>query len=141
MPGSRKSDEETKPKIDTGEPVVDLDGPALDVETEDDELDDDVDAIAAEDDDDDVELDDVPATAAGKASAARLIDLLVEKKALALHAKKPGPALIEAAARVLDSPLPAKMKAAKLSDAIVDSDDVDEFFIDDETMIELLKRW
>lgn len=139
MPGSRKSQDESKAEVDTN--GVPLDAVPLETEPGDDELEDGVDAIAAEEDDDDIELEEIPATAAGKASAARLIDLLVEKKALALHAKKPGAALIEATARVLESPLPMKVKAGRLSDAIVDSDDVDELFIDDETMTELLKRW
>ena len=34
-----------------------------------------------------------------------------------------------------------KQKATKLSDTLVDSDDVDDFFLDDETLIEILKRW
>jgi hypothetical protein len=118
-----------------------------DEEPESDELeegdDDDDDAAdpAAEEDEDDVDLEDVPATAAGKASAARLLDLLLEKKALQLHVKKAGPALIESVAKVLESPLALKARATKLSDVIVDSEDVDELFLDDETLIELLKRW
>lgn len=91
--------------------------------------------------DDDGEAEDVPATAAGKASAVRLLDLMVEKKALALHVAKPGKALIEAVARAIEWPGPVAARAQRLSDAIVDSEDVDELFVDDETMIELLKRW
>jgi hypothetical protein len=93
------------------------------------------------DDEDEGEGEDVPATAAGKASAQRLVDLMVEKKALALHAAKPGKDLIEAVARAIEWPGPIAQRASKLSNAIVDSEDVDELFIDDETLAELLKRW
>ena len=82
-----------------------------------------------------------PVSAAGKASALRLVELLVEKKALALHVKKPSNGLLEGIARVLDAPGSLSARARKLSDTIVDSDDVDELFIDDETLAELLKRW
>jgi hypothetical protein len=132
VPRSRKGDDDEKDDV------------KLEAESElDAEEADELSAVPAEDqaDDDDAEELDVPATAAGKASAARLLDLLVEKKALALHAKKPGTELIEAVGRVLESPLPIKARANKLSDAIVDSEDVDELFLDDETLIELLKRW
>jgi hypothetical protein len=98
-----------------------------------------LDAAADEDEDDDGE--EVPASAAGRASAVRLVELLVEKKALALHVKKPGKELIEKVGQVLESPANVKARASRLSDVIVDSEDVDELFIDDETLIELLKRW
>lgn len=101
----------------------------------------DPDADLDDEDDDDDALEDVPATAEGKASALRLIDLLVEKKALALHVEKPSTALIEAVARALEWPGPVNRRANKLSDAIVDSDDVDELFVDDDTLGEILKRW
>ena len=101
----------------------------------------DPDAELDEDDEEDDALEDVPATAEGKASALRLIDLLVEKKALALHVAKPSTALIEAVARALEWPGPVNRRANKLSDAIVDSDDVDELFVDDDTLGEILKRW
>jgi hypothetical protein len=94
-----------------------------------------------EDDEDGDDAEDVPATAAGKASAVRLLDLMVEKKALALHAPKPGKDLIEAVAKAIEWPGPVAQRANKLSNAIVDSEDVDELFIDDETLGELLKRW
>lgn len=94
-----------------------------------------------DDDQDDGDVEEIAATAEGRASAARLIELLVEKKALALHAKKPGSALLEKVGRILESPGPVKSRAARLSEVIVDSDDVDDLFIDDETLIELLKRW
>lgn len=94
-----------------------------------------------EDDEDEGEAEDVPATAAGRASAQRLLDLMVEKKALALHAPKAGKDLIEAVARAIEWPGPIAQRANKLSNAIVDSDDVDELFVDDDTLIELLKRW
>lgn len=93
------------------------------------------------DDDDDDELEEVPATAEGKASAARLLDLLLEKKALALHVAKPSAKLIEVVAQAIEWPGPVNKRASKLSDAIVDSDDVDELFVDDETLGEILKRW
>jgi len=101
-------------------------------------------ALDDEDDEDEGgedELEDVPATAAGRASAQRLLDLMVEKKALALHADKPGKDLVEAVARAIEWPGPIVQRANKLSNAIVDSDDVDELFVDDDTLIELLKRW
>ena len=103
----------------------------------------DADADDEDDADDDEEevAEDVPATAAGKASAQRLIDLMLEKKALALHVDKPGKDLIEAIARALEWPGPAAQRAGKLSNAIVDSEDVDELFVDYETLAELLKRW
>lgn len=127
MPRSRKSDDELEnEELDTGE------GDEI-AELEHD---------LAADDDDGEELDDAaPASAAGRASAARLLELLIEKKVLALHAKKPGKELVETVARVLESPAALKARATRLSDAIVESDDVDELFIDDETLIELLKRW
>ena len=112
-----------------------------------DKLDEDADAALDEDDEDldeddeEGEGEDVPATAAGRASAQRLLDLMVEKKALALHADKPGKELIEAVARAIEWPGPIAQRANKLSNAIVDSDDVDELFVDDDTLIELLKRW
>jgi hypothetical protein len=110
----------------------DLEGKDADAGLEDDDLD---------DEDEEGEAEDVPATAAGKASAQRLLDLMVEKKALALHATKPGKDLIEAVARAIEWPGPVAQRASKLSNAIVDSDDVDELFVDDETLMELLKRW
>jgi hypothetical protein len=100
-----------------------------------------VDLVAASDDEDDDELEDIPASAAGRASAVRLLDFMVEKKALALHAKKPGTELVEKVGRILESPAPVKARASLLSEIIVDSEDVDELFVDDETLIELLKRW
>jgi hypothetical protein len=94
-----------------------------------------------DEDKEEIDLDNARASAAGKASAARLLHLLVENKALALHVKKPGAKLIERVARILESPLPPKARATKLSDVIVDSEDVDDFFLDDDTLVELLKRW
>lgn len=94
-----------------------------------------------DDDDDDADVIDVPASAAGKASALRLLDLLVEKGALQLRAKKVGPKLIEQVAKTLESPGSTSTRATRLSDTIVDSDDVDELFVDDDTLVEILKRW
>ncbi len=113
---------------------------------EEDDLEKDADAAlddedGLDDEDDEGEGEDVPATAAGKASAQRLLDLMVEKKALALHAAKPGKDLIENVARAIEWPGPVAQRATKLSNAIVDSDDVDELFVDDDTLMELLKRW
>lgn len=107
------------------------------LDEEDDLLDEDDDL----DEDDEDEGEDVPATAAGRASAVRLLDLMLEKKALALHADKPGADLIEAVARAIEWPGPVAQRANKLSNSIVDSEDVDELFIDDDTLAELLKRW
>ena len=109
----------------------------------DDELEPAAGAEGDDDEDDEAEevAEEVPATAAGKASAVRLIELMVEKKALALHVGKPGKELIEGVARALEWPGPIAQRANKLSDAIVDSEDVDELFIDDDTLVELLKRW
>jgi len=121
VPGASKSEEEDDLEV--------KDADALD---DDDDLD---------DEDDEGEGEDVPASAVGRASAQRLIDLMVEKKALALHAAKPGKELIEAVARAIEWPGPIGQRANKLSNAIVDSEDVDELFIDDETLGELLKRW
>lgn len=130
MPRAKKTEEEIVPTPDADEAL------------EKDELDEgDAPDLADDDDDDDDLVEDVPATAEGKASAARLIDLLVEKKALALHVPKPSAALIESVARALEWPGPIGKRANKLSDAIVDSDDVDELFVDDETLGEILKRW
>ncbi|AKF11565.1 hypothetical protein [Sandaracinus amylolyticus] len=128
MPRSRKGDDELENEtLEAGE-GDDVAEPAVDV--------------AADEDEEGEEAEEgVPASAAGRASAARLLELLVEKKALALLAKKPGNELIEKVARVLESPAAVKARASRLSDVIVDSDDVDELFIDDETLIELLKRW
>jgi hypothetical protein len=99
------------------------------------------DELDAEEGDDGDEIEEIPATAAGRASAARFLELLLEKKVLLLHAKKPGNALIEQVGRLLESPAPLKSRAAKLSEVIVESDDVDDLFIDDETLAELVKRW
>jgi hypothetical protein len=130
VPGSRKSDEE---EVENDE--------VLDGELGED-AEDPVDAVADEEDDGEgLDLDEVPASAAGRASASKLLALFVEKKVLALHVKKPGNPLIEAVARILEGPLPVKQKASKLIDAIVDSDDVDDFFLEDEMLIEILKRW
>lgn len=106
-------------------------------EAEGDELDDEDDL----DGDDDGEMLDVPASAAGKASAKRLLDLLVEKQALQLRKKEVGPKLVEAVAKILEAPGSTSGRASKLSDTIVDSDDVDELFVDDDTLVEILKRW
>ena len=119
----KKSDDEVEP---TADPEDRLEGGALGRDP--DALDD----AGLDDDDDDGALEDVPATAEGKASAIRLIDLLLEKKALALHVAKPSTALVEAVARALEWPGPVNRRANKLSDAIVDSDDVDELFVDDD---------
>jgi hypothetical protein len=109
----------------------------------DDELADGPDLAVDEDEDDEDQPIDVPASAAGKASALRLIAMLVEKEGLALAdgVKKPGPKLIEAIARVLESPGSLSARASKLSDAIVDSEDVDDLFVDDDVLVEILKRW
>lgn len=98
-------------------------------------------AAGEEPEDEDLDFEEAPASAAARASAARLLELLVEKKALALYVKEPGSALIERVAQILESPLPLKTRASKISEAIVDSEDVDDFFLDDETLSELLKRW
>jgi hypothetical protein len=124
VPGATKSDEKDELKD-------------ADAGLEEDELDEGED----DDEDEDGEAEDVPATAQGKASAQRLLDLMVEKKALALHAAKPGKDLIENVARAIEWPGPIAQRASKLSNAIVDSEDVDELFCDDETLMELLKRW
>lgn len=94
-----------------------------------------------DEDDDGGELIDVPASAAGKASAQRLLDLLSEKGALQLRKKTVGPKLVEAVAKILEAPGSTAGRASRLSDTIVDSDDVDELFVDDETLADLLKRW
>lgn len=125
MPRSRKSDELENEDLDAGEDEIAAIEP---------------DFAADEDEGEDFE-DEAPVSAAGRASAARLLELLIEKKVLALHAKKPGNELVERVARVLESPAALRARATRLSDAIVDSEDVDELFIDDETLIELLKRW
>ena len=94
-----------------------------------------------EDDEDGGELIDVPASAAGKASAQRLLALLAEKGALQLRKKTVGPKLVEAVAKILEAPGSTSGRASRLSDTIVDSDDVDELFVDDDTLVEILKRW
>lgn len=107
-----------------------------------DEGDEDGDLAEDEDDDDaDEAVIDVPASAAGKASAKRLLDLLVEKGALQLRKQAAGPKLIEGVAKILESPGSTSTRATRLSDLIVDSDDVDELFVDDDTLVEILKRW
>lgn len=118
MPRQKKMDDDFDPTAD--------DVSELELAAEDDELSDEV---------------AVPVSAAGKASAARLLDLLVEKKALQLHVEKPSAALIEAVAQALEWPGPPARKASKLSEVIVDSSDVDELFVDDDTLAEILKRW
>ena len=85
MPGPGKSDDETEnEELDAVVPGI--------ADDEDDALE--TDDLAASDEDDE-DLDSVPATATGKASAERLLELFLEKKALVLHAKKPGKGLIE----------------------------------------------
>lgn len=100
-------------------------------------------AIDDDEDDDDLDPIDIPASAAGKASALRLVEMLVEKEALALSpkVKKPGAPLIEAIAKVLEAPGSLSGRATKLSDVIVDSEDVDDLFIGDDVLAEILKRW
>ena len=119
MPRAKNSDEDFDPTADRG---LDTAGEILD--ESDDEL-----------------GEDIPVTAAGKASALRLLDLLVEKKALQLHGDKPSAGLIEVVARALEWPGPPGRKAARLSEAVVDHDDVDDLFVDDDTLAEILKRW
>lgn len=131
MARAKKTDDEVEPTADPADPGIEREG--ADPDLDDDDL--------ADEDDDDIELDDIPATAEGKASAARLIDLLVEKKGLALLVAKPSPKLIDTVARALEWPGPIAKRASKLSDAIVDSDDVDDLFVDDDTLAEILKRW
>ena len=88
MPKEKKEDVVVQPTL-AAEPEGD--------ENEGDELED-------EDDlDDDGEALDVPASAAGKASAKRLLDLLVEKQALQLRKKEVGPKLVEAVATGIDA--------------------------------------
>jgi hypothetical protein len=130
VPGATKKSDE----------VDDLEKKKADaLDEDDDDLLDDEDGD--DDEDEEGEGEDVPATATGRASAQRLLDLMVEKKALQLHAAKAGKELIEAVARAIEWPGPVAQRASKLSNAIVDSEDVDELFIDDETLAELLKRW
>lgn len=131
MARAKKTEEEVEP---TADPADRLERDNLEGDLDDE------DAVGDEGDDDEV-LEDIPATAEGKASAARLIDLLVEKKGLALHVAKPSPKLIDAVARALEWPGPINKRASRLSDAIVDSDDVDELFVDDDTLEQILKRW
>ena len=131
MVRAKKTEDEVEPTADPAD--------RLERDNLDGELDDEAD-LEDEGDDDEV-LEEVAATAEGKASAARLLDLLVEKKGLALHAAKPSPKLIDAVARALEWPGPINKRASKLSDAIVDSDDVDELFVDDDTLEQILKRW
>ena len=121
------------------EASIDDDLPPLHAET----LEDEPDLAIDEDEDDEAEPIDVPASAAGKASALRLLTMLVEKEGLALAdgVKKPGTKLIEAVARVLEAPGSLSARASKLSDAIVDSEDVDDLFVDDDVLVEILKRW
>lgn len=130
MARAKKTEEEVEP---TADPADRLERDNVEGDVDEDDLED-------EGDDDEV-LEEVPATAEGKASAARLLDLLVEKKGLALHAPKPSPKLIDAVARALEWPGPIGKRASKLSDAIVDSEDVDELFVDDDTLEQILKRW
>lgn len=131
MVRAKKTEDEVEPTADPAD--------RLERDNLDGELDDEAD-LEDEGDDDEV-LEEVAATAEGKASAARLLDLLVEKKGLALHSAKPSPKLIDAVARALEWPGPINKRASKLSDAIVDSDDVDELFVDDDTLEQILKRW
>lgn len=119
----------------------------LPLEAAEDELDDpDLegdDDLAEDDEDDDSDPVEIPASAAGKVSALQLIDLLVEKGGLALASKgkKPGPQLIDAIAKILEAPGSLSARASKLSEAIVDSEDVDDLFVDDDVLAEILKRW
>ena len=119
MPQSKSSDVDFDPTADLG---LDNANEVLDEDSEDD--------LAEEE-----------ISAESKASALRLITLLMEKKALQLHADKPNPGLIEAVARVLDWPGPPARKATKMSETIVDHEEVDDLFVDDDTLAEILKRW
>ena len=132
------------PKAKTAEPapVADL-APLEEAENEineDDDLDDDL--------DEDEDLDEgtpftIEASAEGKASAVRLVDLLVEKGGMALSTKnkRPGPKLIESIGKILEAPGTLAARASKLSETIVDSEDVDDLFVDDQVLAEILKRW
>lgn len=114
----------------------------LPLEEAEDELDDSLDLGDDEDEDEDEPIE-IPATAVGKASAQRLLDLLVEKGGLAMASKnkKAGNALIEAVAKILEAPGSLSARASKLSETIVDSEDVDDLFVDDDVLAEILKRW
>lgn len=124
---------------DAGLPVVDGDGrdeDELDDESGDESGDDpdlleDLSAIAAS----------IPVSAEGRESARRLIDLLVEKELLALYETGASAKLLESVARALEWPGPPSRQASMLSNALVESDDVDELFVDDEMLTEILKRW
>ncbi len=97
---------------------------------------------AAADEADEEDEEEAPVSAASRASAKRLLDLLVEKNALVFAAKKkPGSELIDGVARVIDATGSVTARASRLSDTIVDADEVDELFVDDATLAELLKRW
>ncbi len=86
------------------------------------------------------EEDTAPASAGAKASAAKFLQLLVEEKGLALH-KQPGVKLIEAVGRALESTLPLAKRTELMVDAIVDSEDVDELFLDDDKLAKFVRQW
>lgn len=96
--------------------------------------------VAEEEDEDDDEGE--PASAAARASAKRLLDLLLEKNALLLEKKKkPSSELIEAMAKIVEGSGSPASRAARLSEAILDADEIEELFVDDATLAEILKRW
>lgn len=138
------------PKAKTAEPAPaepDL-APLEEAENElneDDDLDDDDldDELDEDEEEEDERTFKVEASAEGKASALRLVDLLLEKGGMALSTKnkKPGPKLIESIAKILEAPGSLSARASKLSETMVDSEDVDDLFVEDEVLAEILKRW
>lgn len=128
------------PKAKKEAPVVEEElAPLEDAENE---LDESLGEDDDEDEDDDEPLE-IPASPQGKASALRLIDLLVEKGGLAManKTKRPGAELIDAVAKILEAPGSLSARASKLSEAIVESEEVDDLFVDDDVLAEILKRW
>lgn len=121
-------------------PMGELDG-ALGIGIVEPEEDEDEGLDLADEADDD-EDDDEPASAAARASAKRLLDLLLEKKAILLEPKaKPSAELIDAMARIVEGSGSPHSRAARLSETILDADEVEELFVDDATLGEILKRW
>jgi hypothetical protein len=92
-------------------------------------------------DPDEPQFDDIEVSAEARDSAQRFIDFLLERKLLALSVKKPSQALLDELARVLEGPGTPSKKAAALSEVLIGSDDVDDLFVEDESLIAIVKRW
>ena len=78
-------------------------------------------------------LEEQPASPEARVKAKALLAKLVADKVLALL-DDPGEDLVENVARAIEADRKPKIRAARLAEAIVESDDVDELFLDDDQL-------